>query len=316
MGIYNRDYLRDSASSGGYGARPPASAGMVRKIVVATVIIYILQIVIPPTSRPVQLQTPDGVVVQVMKSEGPVTRWLKVDFPEIAYRGQVWRLLTYAFCHAPGSLLHIVFNLWLLWLLGHEVEALYGSKEFLWFYCVSAVFAAICYIGLGLAFRDLAPMLGASGAVTAVTMLYTLHYPRRKIYIWGIIGVEMRWLMTIVIVMDLHPILLQAGQGIRSGDVAHAAHLGGALFGWFYFKRQIRLSALVRGVGLGGKSPRKRSRSNLKIFTPPSEPKNSGEVNAAQVDAILAKISEYGEESLSDREREILRQASRQYRNK
>lgn len=294
MGIYNRDYLRDSASGGGHRMPTAEYGGMTRRIVILTVAVFILQLLFPP-----------------------VTRWLQVDFEAIAFRGQIWRILTYAFCHAPNSLLHIVFNLWMFWLFGREVEAMYGAKEFTWFYCVSAVFAGVCYLALGMVFNDLVPMLGASGAIMAVCMVYTLHYPRRTIRPFGLFDLEMRWLMAILVISDLYPILLRVGHGVTEGDVAHAAHLGGVLFGTFYFVRQIRLSSLVRGVGLGGGRRLPRRKSKLKLFTPPPEtrsppPKVAGE----QVDAILAKISEQGEASLTDREREVLKQASKQYRDR
>lgn len=330
MGLHNRDYARGSSSYGG-GRSVTPSGGVLKKIIIATVAVFVLQIL---TQRNEIIALPGGMQAEI--SSDWVSSTFAVQLEKITSQGQVWRLLTYAFCHSRSDLLHIVFNLYLLWMLGREVEALYGSKEFAWFYAVSAVFAAVCYIVLGLVLAAVSgggmfgSMLGASGAVTAVTMLYTLHYPRRKIYVWGIIGVEMRWLMGIVLFMDVYPLLGEL-LGFRLPDVtgsnvAHSAHIGGALFGWIYFARQLRLSSLVNGVGLGAIKRRskeaKARRSNLKIFAPPAGSNASGphsrepQVSGEQVDAILAKISEQGEESLSDREREILKEASRQYRGK
>ena len=98
------------------------------------------------------------------------------------------------------------------------------------------------------------------------------------------------------------------------------------MFGWIYFKRQLRLSSLVNGVGLGAIRKKatavKARRSNLRIFSPPSGPKSAKpspsteeSVSDQQVDTILAKITEHGEESLTDREREVLAEASRKYRS-
>lgn len=311
MGLHNRDYARGSSSYGGGNFVAP-SGGVLKKIIIATVVVFVLQ--------------------QITK--GAVTNALAVEFNKITAQGQVWRLLTYAFCHSASNPLHIIFNLYLLWMLGREVEGLYGSKEFVWFYGVSAVFAAICYLVIGLILaavsgRGLGSMLGASGAVTAVTMLYALHYPRRKIYIYGIIGVEMRWLMAFVLFMDVYPLASELLRlpATANDNVAHSAHLGGALFGWIYFARQMRLSSLVNGVGLGAfrkkKTEAKARRSNLKIFAPPNSPGKPKSprgrektVSGEEVDSILAKISEQGEESLTDRERDVLKEASRQYRSK
>jgi membrane associated rhomboid family serine protease len=302
MGLHSRDYARDSYGDGRFFST--SGGGVVKKIIIATIGVFFLQLL---TESPV--------------STG-LTGWLAVDFPKVTSQGQVWRLLTYAFCHSTRDVWHIVFNLYLLWILGREVESLYGSKEFTWFYMVSAVFAAVCYLIVGMLSDDtFGTMLGASGAISAVTMAYALHYPRRKIYIWGIIGIEMRWLMALLIVKDAYPVIGELMGRSASGNVAHACHLGGVLFGWIYFKRQLRLSSLVNGVGLGAfRKEQKIRKSKLKIFNPPApktptpQPKASVGVSGEQVDAILAKISDQGEQSLTDRERAILKEASKQYR--
>lgn len=316
MGLQNRDYARESSNFGGGGGTFVSSTGgVVKKIVIATAAVFLLQL------------------LTQNKSGNLVTAWLGVDYTAITGSGQVWRLLTYALCHSTHDPLHIIFNLYLLWMLGREVEELYGSKEFAWFYGVSAVFGAICYlmVGMVLAYtskRGIGQMTGASGAVIACLVLYALHYPRRKVYVWGVIAVEMRWLVGVAVALDLYPLIAELFNrkvvDITGANVAHACHLGGALFGWFYFKRQIRLSNIIKGGFLGvAKKKIKARQSDLKLFAPadskpaenkprPSTPSVSGE----QVDALLAKISEQGEESLTDREREILKEASRQYRDK
>jgi len=90
-----------------------------------------------------------------------------------------WRLLTYAFCHDPSYLGHIVFNMIGLWIFGSVVEDMLGSREFLWFYLTAAFAAALVYIGLQLAIGTPSPMLGASGATMAVLMIFALHFPRQ-----------------------------------------------------------------------------------------------------------------------------------------
>ena len=94
-------------------------------------------------------------------------------------------------------------------------------------------------------------------------------------------------------------------------NVAHAAHLGGLLFGWLYFIRRMRVESLFeRTAALRRRNVSSRPRGNLKLFKPDSENLDN------KVDAILEKISEHGEESLDEREREILKRASRVYRNR
>ena len=87
------------------------------------------------------------------------------------------------------------------------------------------------------------------------------------------------------------------------------------MFAWIYFKRQMRLSSITKGFNFGAvKRTVKAKRSDLKIYAPETEAKREDSIAAETVDSILAKISEQGEESLTDSEREILTKASKQYR--
>lgn len=326
MGIENRDYLRGSSTPGSSfdGDRRPVG-GMITKIVLLTVIVFVAQL-LTGGSRVVHERVVDENGLPIVDSMGrqlvrtrhdqgfSVTRSLLVDFNAIVRRGEIWRLVTYAFCHAPEDLMHIVFNLWMLWLVGREMESLYGSGEILAFYLTAAVFASVCYLVLGFLMDGLHPMLGASGSVTAMVMLYSLHYPRRRVYLFGLIAVEMRFLMAGMLLWDLHPILLHLLQGspVEHG-VAHAAHLGGALMGWIYFARQMRLTSMWRGRRVNLTRPK----SGLKAFEPMSgsaAPPDDVADLEEQVDRILTRISEQGEASLTPAERAILQRASRKIR--
>ena len=305
MGLHSRDYARD-AHSGGGGFFSTTGGGVTKKIVIGTIIVFVLQLL---------TRSPGA-------STNLVTKYLAVSFEAVTSYGQIWRVLTYAFCHSDQYIFHIVFNMYALWWAGREVESLYGSKEFLWFYLVAAIFSGVCYLLVALVFGvgRTATMTGASGAVLAVFMVYARHYPRRKIHMMGILPVEARWLLLILVGLDVLPLLAEISGGSGKSGVAHACHLGGALFGWIYFSRQLRLSSLVNGVGLGNFRTRQKVRkSKLKIFNPPEQQSGSATqpgVSGEQVDAILAKISAEGEDSLTDREREILKEASRQYKAK
>src|SRR5205814_3645274 len=68
--------------------------------------------------------------------------WLELDTKKVVFGGQVWRLLTHAFCHDRYGVFHIVFNMLFLYMFGCTLESMYGSREFLLFYLVGAVVAA------------------------------------------------------------------------------------------------------------------------------------------------------------------------------
>ena len=78
-----------------------------------------------------------------------VTSLLELD-PESVLGGQVWRLVTYGFCHDPHSPLHILFNmLFVLW-FGATLERMYGTREFVLFYLAAVVISGVAFLALAL----------------------------------------------------------------------------------------------------------------------------------------------------------------------
>ncbi len=298
MGIEDREYLKDNDGYNAYtdGGLRVGSMSIVNKLIIATVAFFVMQLM---TSR-----GPDSLI----------QNWFSLDSVSVFQQGQIWRLLTYAFCHSQQSLLHIVMNMYMLYMLGQIVCRLTGDREFLWFYLASAIFAGICSVAF-YAFmrRPEVHIIGASGAVLAVFVLFAMHYPRHKMYIFGAIPVEVRWLLAIYIALDAWPTFqMLASNGVSTSNVAHSAHLGGALFGFLYFRWNMRF--VTWWDKFAKRIPKNvMRRKNLKVFNPGIQPEPSSLSDS--VDAILEKISREGESSLTTRERNILTQASRQLRN-
>ena len=169
-----------------------------------------------------------------------VEEWFELDPSKVVRQGQIWRLLTCAFCHDRFSVFHILFNMLFLYWFGRMLEPLYGSKEFLLFYLTAAVVSSICFVALCLFTRDYTPAIGASGAVMAVVVLYAIHHPRERIYVFMLVPIEIRWLVLIYVIFDLHPVLLALAGTPQNTGIANAAHLGGAAFGYLYWR--IRLA--------------------------------------------------------------------------
>ena len=293
MGIENRDYARDSPSQNfgsGYGHARSGEMSIVARIIIATVIIFFLQVTIPG-----------------------VTEWLVMTSG--AYEnGQVWRFVTYAFCHSQRDILHIIFNMLIFWWLGRELERMYGGREFLCFYLLAAIFAAVVYVVLRLWVSQVNPMLGASGAVMAVEVLYALHFPRVKMLVYGIFPIEIRWLITGLILFDAYPVLrMLAGQPDASG-VAHSAHLGGVLFGFLYWRFGVSLTGWFSKMKVKERWKEHKVKNNaagLRVHRP-EESDEFGD----RVDEILEKISREGEESLTDKERAFMMKASGEYKKR
>src|SRR5262249_23485876 len=155
------------------------------------------------------------------------------------------------------------------------------------------------------------PGIGASGAVMAVTMLYALHFPYETIRIIWFFPIEMRWLMIFYVIWDLHPVLLAlSGDQFYTG-VAHAAHLGGLAFGFLYGWYEGRLEPLVDRIPWVG---RRWNIGRRPAVRPSVRPRP--EPALSDVDEILKKIHESGQDSLTDEERDALRAASERIRSR
>jgi membrane associated rhomboid family serine protease len=280
---------------------------MCTRILIVTIAVYVAQIV-----------TSDG-------SDSHVTAWLAVTTDTIP-RLQVWRLLTYAFCHSPFEPLHIVFNMWILWIFGRRIELKYGSREFLLFYLVAALCASVLYCLLHSAFGQVSPMLGASGSVIAVVMLFAMLYPRERILLFFLIPLEVRWLALLFVIYDLHPVLMMIGNRPVNDGVAHAAHVGGLAFGFCYWLYKWRLeywwqwlTGWLRMKRHGRKVQPRRRVANAP-GAPPSKPTLAGVAQKKltgafdeEIDRILEKVATKGVESLNERERALLDSASERY---
>ncbi len=222
--------------------------------------------------------------------------------------GELWpyklyTLVTYMFLH--GGILHIGFNMFMLWMFGTAIEYAWGSQLFLRYYFVCGIGGGICQALVGLAFGGAnIPIIGASAAIMGLLLAYGMMYPDQVVYLYGLIGIRMKYLVVGLVLLDLIGALGRGGS-----TVAHFAHLGGMLFGWVYLNLDTQLNGVVRKMRATF-ARRKMDQNGERVYRESgwSSPRRPGE---ASVDEILEKISEHGIESLTPREREILRDASR-----
>lgn len=357
MGYENREYFRDGSYTGG-GGTFMANAPMCKRILIITVIVFLGQIFL---TRPAVMEDFQHRIEQIEQqyaeheeflggevaydengvpytSDAPkfdpemylqsapqvsiVQNWLELDTEKVK-RGQVWRLLTNAFCHDRFAVLHIVFNMLFLYWFGQFVESTYGSTEFLCFYLGAALVASLAYVGLELFTGDRFPAIGASGAVMGVVCVFAMWNPNHTIRLYFMFPVSITMMLILYVIFDLHPVLMAlSGNALYTG-VAHAAHLGGLLFGFLYYRNNWRLAPWVeRSVGkIKGSRPRARAKqAGLRLFS--GEKNQDGEPVKTkadlrfdeQLDDVLKKISEEGQDSLTERERKILILGSQRYR--
>jgi membrane associated rhomboid family serine protease len=309
MGIYDREYYRKQGPS--YLGTLGMQGSACKWLIGLNIIVYILQMVSLP--RPGH-----GPGAWAVAGDGPVTDWLILD-PQRVLSGEVWRLLTYSFLHSPHDWTHIVFNMLFLWWFGSDVEVIYGTREFLLIYLVSALLGGIAYTIWAVAEGTSASCLGASGAVTTVLVLCACHFPTRMVLVMMLLPVPI-WLFVVFAVgRDFLAFLNHSHTG-----TAVTVHLAGAGFGFAYYKFHWRLSGF--GVNLRSWRALKR-RPGLRVVRVEDDVEepvavaapSGGKVDEqleAKLDAVLEKVARKGQSSLTESEREILLRASEVYKRR
>ncbi len=150
----------------------------------------------------------------------------------IAPGGSWYTLFTSMFMH--GGWLHIIGNLWFLWIFGNNVEDAMGHFRFIVFYLLCGLTAALLQVFL--TSNPAVPMVGASGAIGGVMGAYVLLYPRVQVHLLVILGFFVTTVAVPAVFMLGYWFLLQLLGGFMSrtaegGGVAFWAHIGGFVGG-------------------------------------------------------------------------------------
>ncbi len=170
-----------------------------------------------------------------------------------------YQLVTHMFMH--GGFTHILFNMYTLYIFGCVLERVWGSQKFLFYYFVTGIGAALLHMGVmylqlqgyiadfnaGDMFAQssiqsilVTPTVGASGAIYGLLLAYGMLFPDNIMQlIFPPVALKAKWFVIIFGALEL---LL--GLSGRGGNVAHFAHLGGMIFGFFlilYWKKNNRM---------------------------------------------------------------------------
>ena len=164
-----------------------------------------------------------------------IVQYLGLIPEAVIARGWLWQPVTYMFLHA--DIFHILWNMLTLWMFGVELERLWGTRQFLRYYAITGVGAALTTIVVGLlpfeftAVTYVAVTVGASGALYGLLLAYGLFFPNRPILMFLIFPVPAKYFVIII-----GAIAFLSSLGTGAPTVAHAAHLGGLIFGYFYLQ--------------------------------------------------------------------------------
>jgi membrane associated rhomboid family serine protease len=263
------------------------------------------------------------VILHNIEGGALIYKWFALNSLGEPYNFQIWQLVSYQFMHSIGGISHILFNMFALWMFGMEIENSWGSKKFLIYYLICGVVAGLFQLFLPPLMGG-APgiTIGASGAVYGVLIAFGMMFPNRYIFLWFLIPVKAKYLIGFLIVLEF--MLIDSAQS----NVAHLAHLGGALAGFLMIMFDKRIDVPLKQIinpssfkstnqfnnPFSGITDRfKRNNENVKEanFYDLKDGEDKSEITQEDIDKILDKISQSGYQNLTEKEKKILFEASK-----
>ena len=183
---------------------PPVTTALI----VANVAIYLLQTVQPDIALPFALWP----LAASAASGG------QVSF-------HAWQLLTYGFLH--GGFVHLLFNMFALYMFGGALEQVVGPRRFTAYYLVSVLAAALTQLVVMALANEIYPTVGASGGVFGLLLAYGIYFPNNRVFFLLVpFPIKARIFVFIYAAIEL----FLGVTGTQEG-VAHFAHLGGLIGG-------------------------------------------------------------------------------------
>lgn len=298
--LSDRDYVRHP---GHRGPMRPGDSSIILPLIVANIAVFLLQ-----------------TLTRGAETEG-ITEFLTLDWKSLR-SFEVWRLGTYMFAHA--NFMHILVNMWGIWIFGRPLEYRIGPHRFLHLYLVSGLVAAGVWLSfnhspiaidtpMGVYQTDMYPrILGASGSLFGVMVAAAMVAPNlRYMLLIPPIPIRLKTLVAVYAVIEI----LAVQTGHQSG-VAHLAHVGGLIGGYFYMVFNVPGSGSTVSREIAGTWSRIRAwfrRRSFHMHSSPRPPSSSSQPKdddpAATIDDILDKIGREGLSSLTAEERRKLEDA-------
>ncbi len=247
----------------------------------------------------------NGVIFLLQFITGPRMAWYLGLVPRNVWtKFYIWQFVTYMFLHA-NLFPHLLFNMYVLWFFGKEVESMWGPRAFYKYYFITGIGAGIIY-ALVKPFSTI-PTIGASGAVYGVLTAFALMFPDRElnllIFFIFPLRIRAKTLAIAFAVMEFFGGVFASRDGI-----AHAAHLGGMFIGYLY----------IKGSWMMFRIPVKRFkqwRAQRRMRVERNEREELEKLRRI-VDQILDKANEVGMENLTRDEKILLKKASKIFKKK
>ena len=261
-----------------------------------------------------------------------------------AHDFKIWQPITYMFMH--GNFWHIFFNMFALWIFGAALENTLGQKRFLIYYFVCGIGAGLMqllviglqidslkqnlspevvqmvtengkmilnegknYLGemgkLNLAINSVT--VGASGSVFGLLLAFGIMFPNTMIYVYFLLPIKAKWFVIIYGAIELF-----YGVAGTNDGIAHFAHLGGMMFGFFlilYWNKGNRFFNFKIPTLLRKRNYKYTVSTNYKYephYLSDEEYNFQKKQTEEKINQILDKISKNGYESLTQEEKDFL----------
>ncbi|MBX3389141.1 MAG: rhomboid family intramembrane serine protease [Phycisphaeraceae bacterium] len=165
------------------------------------------------------------IVVVGTGMEGETYEWVVDTFGVSREHHEWWRFISYTFVHAGP--MHLIGNLVTLWVFGPNVEDRFGRLGYLAFYVMGGAIAGMAHLISGPAI-----VIGASGAISAVTGAFLVLFPRTVVrtfiffFLIGVFNIPAIYFICFAIARDA------LGAGTGGSNVSYAAHFGGYIYGF------------------------------------------------------------------------------------
>lgn len=183
-----------------------------------------------------------NVIVYMLQRAFPqLTYYLGMMPALIIQKHYFWQFFTYMFAH--GSLSHLISNMISLLIFSFMLEKAIGTKEYFLYYFVCGTLAGIAsFFVYWISKSYFTVLLGASGAIYAIMLLFAVVFPNSRIYVFWLIPIRAPLLVLIYFIIEFF------SQFARDG-VAHTTHLFGILFGYLYIWIRMKINPIKAVFG-------------------------------------------------------------------
>ena len=245
----------------------------------------------------------------LLNQEFTLTNWLALPADSLQLMQRPWTLLTYMFLHF--NFLHILFNVLMLYWMGKIFLFYFDEKKLLGVYLLGGLFGGLFFVlayNFFPAFTEVlsfARLLGASASVLAIIAAVATYAPNHAINLLFIGQVKMKHLALFSIVLYIIGIA-------SSNSGGNLAHLGGAVFGFFFALQYKKghdwtkiLTKIIDGMARLFR-PNQRIKITYRSKNDDLDYNRQKNLKQEEINRVLDKISKSGYDSLTKEEKELL----------